>query len=334
MRVLIFHGYLLRGTGSNVYNASLAAALAQQGHEVHLLCQEAHPPPVDERAPGSVTFHRPDIGGLLPVFVHDTYEGFEVKTFAELTDAELDGYIDANVRAVRDLVAELGGVDAALANHLVMGPVILSRAGLRYALKVHGSDLSYTVLPELDRFGPYAQEAVDGANGILVGSGHIAARLRQAVPATSVDPKIRLGPPGVDTSLFAPIPPEEREAALARKQPASGGAGRRPRENIPQRSEDVRPRSAFPTLTPRLHPGTVTQSQRPSPSTGSPPNRAPARSSSASSSSPRASTYCSPPGRSCELRSPARRCWWWASARGRTPCDARRPASAWATSAR
>ena len=27
MRVLIFHGYLLGGTGSNVYNANLAAAL-------------------------------------------------------------------------------------------------------------------------------------------------------------------------------------------------------------------------------------------------------------------------------------------------------------------
>ena len=42
MRILIFHGYLLRGTGSNVYNASLAAALAKLGHEVHLLCQDAH----------------------------------------------------------------------------------------------------------------------------------------------------------------------------------------------------------------------------------------------------------------------------------------------------
>ena len=40
MRVLIFHGYLLRGTGSNVYNAELAAALARNGHEVHLLCQD------------------------------------------------------------------------------------------------------------------------------------------------------------------------------------------------------------------------------------------------------------------------------------------------------
>ena len=40
MRVLVFHGYLLHGTGSNIYNASLARALAALGHEVHLLCQD------------------------------------------------------------------------------------------------------------------------------------------------------------------------------------------------------------------------------------------------------------------------------------------------------
>jgi hypothetical protein len=38
VRVLIFHGYLLAGTGSNVYNAALAEALVRAGHEVHLLC--------------------------------------------------------------------------------------------------------------------------------------------------------------------------------------------------------------------------------------------------------------------------------------------------------
>ena len=40
MRILIFHAYLLRGTGSNIYNASLARALARMGHEVHLFCQD------------------------------------------------------------------------------------------------------------------------------------------------------------------------------------------------------------------------------------------------------------------------------------------------------
>ena len=72
MRVLIFHGYLLRGTGSNVYNASLAQALARLGHEVHLLCQDRRAeglPWVGGSGPGTVTVHVPDIGGLLPVYV-------------------------------------------------------------------------------------------------------------------------------------------------------------------------------------------------------------------------------------------------------------------------
>ena len=43
MRVLIFHGYLLAGTGSNVYNTELAAALKRAGHEVHMLCQDRDP---------------------------------------------------------------------------------------------------------------------------------------------------------------------------------------------------------------------------------------------------------------------------------------------------
>ncbi len=214
MKVLIFHGYLLSGTGSNVYNASLATALARLGHEVHVVCQDRDPPELGAGASGSVTVHNPDIGGLLPVFVQDAYEGFEVKTFAELTDGELDRYIDSNVTAVRELVDSLGGVDAALANHLIMGPVILGRAGLDYALAIHGSDLSYTVIPDLERWGPYAQEACDGAAGILVGSGHIAARLRQAVDDPATNAKVRLGPPGVDTRLFAPIPRSERRAAM------------------------------------------------------------------------------------------------------------------------
>ena len=77
----------------------------------------------------NITVHIPDIGGLLPVFVADRYEGFEVKTFPELTDEELDRYLDANVSAVRQVVEEYGEPDAALANHLIMGPVILARAG-------------------------------------------------------------------------------------------------------------------------------------------------------------------------------------------------------------
>jgi len=229
VRVLIFHGYLLRGTGSNVYNASLAQALARMGHEVHLFCQDRKADELDWVG-GRITVHVPDIGGLLPVFVPDRYEGFEVKTFPELSDDELDRYLEANVTAVRGVVDQFGRPDAALANHLIMGPVILARAGLSYALKVHGSDLSYTVRPNAERFVPYAREGTDGAVGVLVGSSHTAEDLFETIPDAELRERTRLGPPGVDVHRFRPHPPaESRELAaglaaeLDSEDPESGG---------------------------------------------------------------------------------------------------------------
>jgi glycosyltransferase involved in cell wall biosynthesis len=199
MRVLLFHGYMLRGTGSNIYNANLAPALARLGHEVHLLCQDR------EVELEGVQIHNPDIGGLLPVYVKDPYPGFEVKAFQELSEAELDRYLEANVAAVRAVAEEMGGIDAALANHLVMGPAILARAGVApFAAKIHGSALEYTVKPH-PRFLPYAEEGMEAANGVLVGSHHTAASLWAALPdVAGLEAKTRLGPPGVDTEAFLP----------------------------------------------------------------------------------------------------------------------------------
>ncbi|HXR31066.1 MAG TPA: glycosyltransferase family 4 protein [Solirubrobacterales bacterium] len=209
MRVLLFHGYMLRGTGSNIYNANLARALAKLGHEVHLLCQDR-----ETRVEG-VEIHNPDIHGLLPVYVKDPYEGFEVKTFPELTDEELDRYIEANVAAVRDVAARAGGIDVALANHLVMGPAILARADVApFAAKIHGSALEYTVKPH-PRFLPYAMEGIEAASGVLVGSRHTAESLWEALPdVEGLRGKTRLGPPGVDTEAFRPRDPSRPRGGL------------------------------------------------------------------------------------------------------------------------
>src|SRR2546421_5414650 len=178
MRVLLFHGYLLRGTGSNVYNASIASALLRLGHEVHLVCQERHAAELEfvgavgswdtgelvmeQIRPSGCTVYRPDIGPVLPVYVPDRYEGIEARPFQELSDAELDRYLEADVRAVAEVVARTKP-DVALANHLVMGPLILARAlaerGVPYAIKIHGSALEYTVKP-YPRFLPYAREGI------------------------------------------------------------------------------------------------------------------------------------------------------------------------------
>src|SRR5215210_8149961 len=127
MRILIFHGYLLRGTGSNIYNASLARALVDLGHEVHLVCQERETAGLDFVDGDRCTVHVPDIEGLLPLYVADDYEGFEAVPFPDLDDAQIERYVELNVRAVA-AVARHVRPDVALANHLIMGPVILARA--------------------------------------------------------------------------------------------------------------------------------------------------------------------------------------------------------------
>jgi glycosyltransferase involved in cell wall biosynthesis len=264
VKVLIFHGYLLRGTGSNVYNASLAQALARLGHQVHLLCQErdaaslpwirsvgrwengrlsVEETGVKSRRKGRVIAYLPEIGRILPVYVPDAYEGFEARAFPDLSDEEVERYVEANVTAVREVAETAEGIDAALANHLVMGPAILARAGMGLreggpgcAVKVHGSALEYTVKPHPERFLSYAREGLGAASGVLVGSRHTAESLWEAMAEGDLRARTRLGPPGVDTELFVPIPRREaptrlRELAaeLAGEGEVPGAWGRDPR---------------------------------------------------------------------------------------------------------
>jgi glycosyltransferase involved in cell wall biosynthesis len=228
MRVLIFHGYLLRGTGSNVYNAELAQALVHAGHEVHLVCQDRDPLALDwvdaagdwdagplavqtRREPARATVYRPDIAGLLPLYVADRYDGVDARPFPDLSEGEVDRYVERNVAAVREVAAR-ARPDVALANHLVMGPLILARAldGVPYAVKIHGSALEYVVKPH-PRFLPPAREGLAGAGGVLVGSRHTAESLWAAMDDPELPSRTRLGPPGVDVERFVP-----REPAAAR----------------------------------------------------------------------------------------------------------------------
>jgi glycosyltransferase involved in cell wall biosynthesis len=247
LRVLIFHGYLLAGTGSNVYNAKLAEALTRAGHEVHLVCQERHPerlPFVDaigewtggglqvrtQREPVRCTVYRPDVGPVLPVYVADRYEGIEARPFPDCSDEELALYRERNMDAVREVV-QRAAPEAALANHLVMGPQILARAladsGVPYAVTVHGSALEYTVKPHPERFLPMAREGLAPARTVLVGSRHTAESLWAAMGDPELPDRTRLGPPGVDVREFVPRDRAQATAglrALARRLAAAEGS--------------------------------------------------------------------------------------------------------------
>lgn len=238
MRVLIFHGYLLRGTGSNVYTAELAQALLRAGHDVDLLCQEVDAERFEwvdavgrwdntgallveqlgrehEPGRGRCTVFLPPIAGRLPVFVEDRYEHFSARAFERFEDDEIEFYIARNVMAVRQVV-ERNRPDWALANHMIMGPFVLAQAlegRIPYFVKIHGSAMEYTVRPQ-PRFLSYARSGVDGAALVLVGSRHIAERAWDTLRIPKLEQRMFLGPPGVDTERFRVLDDAAARVAL------------------------------------------------------------------------------------------------------------------------
>ena len=83
MRIVLWHGYLLGGTGSNVYTRALAREWSLAGHDVTIVCQERHPERHDLGTAAIVVPELPD--RLLPVFVLDRYEGLEARLLQDFT---------------------------------------------------------------------------------------------------------------------------------------------------------------------------------------------------------------------------------------------------------
>ena len=140
MRILLWHGYLLEGTGSNIYTRALAREWSLAGHDVVVLCQERHPERFDLAGAEVV---RPEIGGILPVFVVDRYEGLEPLKLQELTRAELDRYVALNAAAVRELLP----ADLVFANHVLPGGAVGRFVyGRNYALALVAQDRQHRLL--------------------------------------------------------------------------------------------------------------------------------------------------------------------------------------------
>ena len=202
MRIVLWHGYLLGGTGSNVYTRALAREWSLGGHDVVVLSQEPHPERYDV---GRAQVVRPEIGSVLPVFVLDRYEGLEAKLLQDCTAEELARYVDLNAAAVR---AELPA-EVVFANHVLLGAPVGAASGARYAVKAHGSELEYAMRgnAELSEWG---RQSLRGAEAVYVGSPHIRTVLEEVVGPVD---RVHEVPPGVNVDEFRPEP---RDVALAR----------------------------------------------------------------------------------------------------------------------
>jgi glycosyltransferase involved in cell wall biosynthesis len=216
MRILLWHGYLLGGTGSNVYTRALAREWGLEGHEVVVVCQEPAPEQYDL---GGARVVRPELpGGLLPVFVLDRYEGLNSRLLQDFTREERRAYVEANVQALRALLP----ADLVFANHVLLGGAVGAGVGERFRVKAHGSELEYSMRgrPELEEWG---REVLVRAEAVFVGSQHIRNVLADVTG--HVDSVFEV-PPGVDIDEFVPQPRDEALAGLvaeARADPPNPG---------------------------------------------------------------------------------------------------------------
>ena len=223
MKILLWHGYLLGGTGSNVYTRALARAWARAGHEVVVFCQEPHPERYDL---GGATVVRPELDGPLPVFVLDRYEGMEPAFLQELTWEQRRDFVERNAAAIREHLP----ADFLLTNHVLLGGAGRRRG--RHAVLREGARLRARVLdPGQYRAVRWARESLDQAESVFAGSEHIRGVLEEVVGPGEYLERVQVVPPGVDVEELVPASRETAFRALveeARRDPPNpGGEGER-----------------------------------------------------------------------------------------------------------
>jgi glycosyltransferase involved in cell wall biosynthesis len=249
--ICILHGYLLEGSGSNLWTRAIAESLCRQGETVHLMAQENHPERYDFIAearrylpdgsvetwlrrespyPGRCILHKPVLGDLLPVYVRDRYEEFpRVVPMIDLPDGEIEEYLERNVRALRRVVEE-NGVTAMHANHSVLMSVVAQRVGeatgVPFAVMPHGSALEFAVKRD-PRFLRRAEETFAAARRILVIGDEMRERVRETLgQVEGLEAKFTELNLGVDTAQFEPVARESRPALVGRLREALAGLPR------------------------------------------------------------------------------------------------------------
>ena len=233
--ICLLHGYLLEGSGSNLWTRSVIQALCRTGETVHLVCQDPHPERYDfiseaylyrldgtvetmlEREvpyAGKCIMHKPQLGDTLPVYVWDRYEEFSrVVPMVDLPDDEIEHYIARNVDVVTRIARD-NSITVMQANHLVLMSVVAQRVGatlgIPFVIMPHGSALEYAVRPDR-RFRAYARKALTDAKHVLVSSAELGERVTTLFDDMPELPaKIREVRVGVDTSSFHPVARAER----------------------------------------------------------------------------------------------------------------------------
>lgn len=255
----IIHGYLLEGSGSNLWTRCVVEALCRKGYSVQLMCQEPHPEryeciteayryhadgtveqmfsrPLAPGFSGRCVMHKPQLGDTLPVYVWDKYEEYpDAVPMTELSDDAIADYVERNARVLRKVVREYD-VIAMHVNHAVLSTVVAQRVseetGVPVAIMEHGSSLEYAVKKD-KRMYDFATSAFSDAELLFVHGEEMRRRIEAAMPdIRDAQRKFTTLPLGVHTWQFEPLPRERRREKVGRLlvSLADKSRGRRPEQ--------------------------------------------------------------------------------------------------------
>ena len=239
MKIGLFHGYNLTGSGSNEFTRYLARTFLDQGHGVHIICREYHPEKIDyigqlwqwkrdgsceissvnEQYAETCTLHQIPTGDVYPVYITDKQRSGSVKEFIDLTDLELDYFKALNYKVLTNIFSRIE-IDILHANHLVMQPSLAAEPCKQYNIPFviypHGSAIEYTIKKD-PRYQAEARQAIVACQGLIIGNNEVRDRICKLFPDLKdlILAKTEIVGVGVDTQLFKPMAKSRRPELIA-----------------------------------------------------------------------------------------------------------------------
>ena len=238
MKIGIFHGYNLTGSGSNEYTRYLAKTFLAQGHTVHVICREFQPEKIEfvgqlwqwkrdgscevsianQHYEKTCTLHQIPYGDFYPVYITGKQTSDTFKEFINLTDEELEAFKSLNNKLLMAIFSKIE-IDILHANHLVMQPSLAIEPCKFHKIPLiiypHGSAIEYAVKKD-PRYQVEARKSIIECQGLIIGNHEVRERICNLFPDLRdlIIKKTQIVGVGVDTTLFVPKPKSLRHTSI------------------------------------------------------------------------------------------------------------------------
>ena len=238
MKIGLYHGYNLTGSGSNEFTRYLAKTFLEQGHTVHIICREYHPEKlgfigqlwqwkrdgtcvesvINPQFEHTCVLHQIPYGDFYPVYISGKQNSDTFKAFVDLTDQELAEFKQLN-EGILNRIFERIKIDILHANHLVMQPSLAigpcQAHDIPLIIYPHGSAIEYTVKRD-QRYLLEARKAIRACRGLVIGNHEVTNRICDLFPNLEelILAKTEIVGVGVDTTLFAPVERDRRSERI------------------------------------------------------------------------------------------------------------------------